>query len=181
MLSPIQHSNNKMKRRIKNVFQRNYTIILMMLFTVAVPQIYSKLQAETIDDLFASRKMIQTTSVKAVEIKSVSSEPIYQYYAKVTAYNAGVEAQTDDSPCITANGENVCSALALGYKRCATNGLPFGTKLEVEGYGICTVTDRMHKRYFNGEVDVAFTAERIEEAENFGVKHRLVKILNLTQ
>jgi 3D (Asp-Asp-Asp) domain-containing protein len=166
-----------MKTKMKKAIKRNYPVIFMMLFAVTVPQVYSKLQAETIDDIFASRKMIKVAPAMAAEVKAEPPERSYQYYAKVTAYNAGVEAQTDDSPCISANGENICTALSLGYKRCAVNGLPFGTKLEVEGYGICTVTDRMHKRYFNGEVDVAFTAERIKEAENFGAKNRLVKIL----
>ena len=29
----------------------------------------------------------------------------------VTAYNAGDPRQTDDTPCISANGENICQAL----------------------------------------------------------------------
>ena len=39
----------------------------------------------------------------------------------VTAYNAGDPAQTDDSPCISASGEDLCAALELGQKRCAAN------------------------------------------------------------
>jgi 3D (Asp-Asp-Asp) domain-containing protein len=170
-----------MKSKIKNSLKRNYPVIFMILFVITVPQVYSILQAKTIDDLYASRKMIKALPSLAIEVKTEPSDSVYEYYAKVTAYNAGVEAQTDDSPCIAASGENICTAIALGYKRCAANGLPFGTKLEVEGYGICTVTDRMNKRYFNGQVDVAFAAGRIEAAENFGAKHRLVKILNLSQ
>ncbi len=100
-----------------------------------------------------------------------------QYYATTTAYNAGDPNQCDSTPCITANGENVCTALALGYKRCAVNNLSFGTRLFVEGYGECIVTDRMNSRYQNGEVDVAFPADQYDEAINFGGHKRLIQIL----
>ncbi|MCK4554957.1 hypothetical protein KAU19_08470, partial [Candidatus Parcubacteria bacterium] len=58
-----------------------------------------------------------------IEFYEVVSETIRE----VTAYNVGDPYQCDDDPCITANGENVCTALALGYKRCTSNAFPFGT------------------------------------------------------
>ena len=112
---------------------------------------------------------------KRPEVKAY--EVTKEYYAVTTAYNAGDPAQCDSTPCITANGENVCTALALGHKRCAVNNLPFGTRLKVEGYGECIVTDRMNSRYQNGEVDVAFPADQYDEAIKFGGHKRLIQIL----
>ena len=73
----------------------------------------------------------------------------------VTAYNT-VVAQTDNSPCIAANGDNIC-----GRTDCviANNDYPFGTKVDLEGFGTCTVVDRMNSRYSwtsEIEVDVSF-------------------------
>ena len=95
---------------------------------------------------------------------------------EVTMYNAGVVWQTDDSPCIAANGENVCLALELGYKRCAANFVPFGTRLRIEGYGECLVTDRMNSRYKN-RVDIAAKANEIPRARAFGLQHLKVEIV----
>ncbi len=72
----------------------------------------------------------------------------------VTAYNVGDPRQTDDTPCISANGENICSALANGEMRCAANFVPLGSRLHVDKIGVCLVTDRMNRRYRN-RVDIA--------------------------
>ena len=103
-------------------------------------------------------------------------EVLDEYKTIVTAYNAGDPNQCDNSPCIASNGENICTALALGYKRCASNKYLFGTTLEVEGYGKCIVVDRMNKR-FTDRVDVAFTAEKKTEAMAFGGHERNIKVL----
>ena len=95
---------------------------------------------------------------------------------EVTAYNAGDPAQTDESPCISANGENVCKALALGQKRCAANFVPFGTRLHIENYGECMVVDRMNRRYKN-RVDIAMNANEKQKALKFGVQNLVVRVL----
>lgn len=107
-----------------------------------------------------------------IEVYEVASETIRE----VTAYNAGRPEQTDASPCLTANGENVCTALALGYKRCAANFVSFGTRLLIENYGECIVTDRMNERYRN-RVDIAMPADEKERAVKFGLQNLNVKIL----
>lgn len=94
---------------------------------------------------------------------------------EVTMYNAGDPRQTDDSPCISANGENICNAIALGYKRCAANFVPLGTDLIIENYGECKVTDRMNRRYQN-RVDIAVGADEYQRAVNFGLQKLLVTI-----
>ena len=81
----------------------------------------------------------------------------------VTAYNVGDPRQTDDTPCISANGENICKALADGEMRCAANFVPLGSRLYVEKIGVCLVTDRMNKRYRN-RVDIAMQKDEYRKA-----------------
>jgi 3D (Asp-Asp-Asp) domain-containing protein len=95
----------------------------------------------------------------------------------VTMYNVGVAWQTDSSPCTAANGENVCLALELGYKRCAANFVPFGTRLKIQNYGECIVTDRMNARFKN-RVDIAAKADEIPRARAFGLQNLLVEVIN---
>ena len=66
----------------------------------------------------------------------------------ITAYNA-VEEQTDNTPCISASGMNVCKT----YKRvCASNEFPFGTLLLINGR-VWDVQDRTNSRY-NYRIDL---------------------------
>ena len=100
----------------------------------------------------------------------------------VTAYNVGDPRQTDDTPCISANGENICRALANGEMRCAANFVPLGSRLHVDKIGVCLVTDRMNKRYRN-RVDIAMQKDEYRKALRFGRQKLQVKILdsNLTK
>jgi 3D (Asp-Asp-Asp) domain-containing protein len=95
---------------------------------------------------------------------------------EVTAYNVGDAAQNYGDPCQSANGENICAALDSGLKRCAANFVPFGTKLYIAGYGVCTVTDRMHRRYRH-RVDIAMKKNEKSKALRFGVKRLKIRIL----
>mgnify|MGYP001826573271 CR=1 FL=1 len=98
----------------------------------------------------------------------------------VTAYNAGDPRQTDDTPCISANGENICNALAKGKKRCAANFVPLGSFLYVEKIGVCLVTDRTNKRYRN-RVDIAMQRDEYHKARRFGRQKLTVKIIDISQ
>jgi 3D (Asp-Asp-Asp) domain-containing protein len=100
----------------------------------------------------------------------------------VTAYNVGDPRQTDDTPCIAANGEDICSALAKGEMRCAANFVPLGSHLYVDKIGVCLVTDRMNRRYRN-RVDIAMEKNEYYKARRFGRQKLHVKILdnNLTK
>lgn len=72
----------------------------------------------------------------------------------VTAYTSEPR-QTDDTPCIAADNSDICVKYAEGEKICATNDHPMHAKLHIEGYGECTVRDRMNKRYTGtGRVDI---------------------------
>jgi len=96
----------------------------------------------------------------------------------VTAYNAGDPRQTDDTPCISANGENLCEALAEGKKRCAANFVPLGSRLHVDKVGVCLVTDRTNKRY-SDRVDIAMHRHEHHKALQFGRQELNVKVLEL--
>ncbi|MFH1745202.1 MAG: hypothetical protein ABH881_03490 [bacterium] len=95
--------------------------------------------------------------------------------AVLTAYNSDVW-QCDDSPCITANGFNVCEHNI--EDTIAANYLPFGTKLripELFGDRVFIVRDRMNKRYGDYRMDVWM--KKGSDAKNFGVKRAKVEIL----
>jgi 3D (Asp-Asp-Asp) domain-containing protein len=94
----------------------------------------------------------------------------------VTAYNAGDPRQTDDTPCISANGEDICNALAEGQKRCAANFVPLGSRLYVDKIGVCLVTDRTNKRYRN-RVDIAMQKHEYDKARRFGRQKLYVRII----
>ncbi len=92
----------------------------------------------------------------------------------ITAYNSEV-GQTDDSPCITANGFNVCKH---GIEdTIAANFLPMGTKVKIPDlYGdrIFIVRDRMNKKHAT-RVDI-WMKDR-HSAIQFGVKTAKIQIL----
>lgn len=92
----------------------------------------------------------------------------------MTAYNSEV-GQTDDSPCITANGFNVCKH---GIEdTVAANFLPMGTKIKIPelfGDRVFIVRDRMNKKHPN-RVDV-WMKDR-PAAMKFGVKVAKIQIL----
>lgn len=94
---------------------------------------------------------------------------------EVTAYNS-VPEQTDASPCIAADGSDVCKRYAAGECIAAANFLPLGSKIYVDKIGECTVADRMNSRYQN-RVDI-FMDKDIARAVKFGRQNLLVKNLD---
>jgi 3D (Asp-Asp-Asp) domain-containing protein len=112
-----------------------------------------------------------------VEAKKDFNDTVRASIREVTAYNVGDPKQNHGNPCISANGENICAALNLGLKRCAANFVPFGTQLYIDHYGVCTVTDRMNRRYRN-RVDIAMKVTDKDKALQFGLKKLNVTILN---
>ena len=96
----------------------------------------------------------------------------------MTAYNSEV-AQTDDTPCITANGFDVC---AHGIEdTVAANFLKFGTKVRIPdlfGDRIFVVRDRMNRRYPD-RVDV-WMLER-SDAIQFGVRRTRIEVVEVIE
>jgi 3D (Asp-Asp-Asp) domain-containing protein len=93
-----------------------------------------------------------------------------------TAYNS-VTWQTDGSPCISADGNDICRLESQGDHSCAAS-LPFGTKLDIPGYGVCTVRDRLAPK-FADRVDIYFGgAEKIKHARKWGVRRLHIIIID---
>ncbi len=92
----------------------------------------------------------------------------------MTAYNSE-PGQTDDSPCITANGFNVCEH---GVEdTVAANFLPFGAKVrmpELYGDRVFIVRDRMNSRYKN-RIDIWMVNR--SDAIQFCVKRVKIEVL----
>jgi len=104
---------------------------------------------------------------KKVKVVSTSTH-------SMTAYNSE-SSQTDNSPCITANGFNVCEH---GIEdTIAANFLKFGTKVmipELFGERVFVVRDRMNRRYTN-RVDIWF--KDYNDAINFGLKVATIQVI----
>jgi 3D (Asp-Asp-Asp) domain-containing protein len=92
----------------------------------------------------------------------------------ITAYNSD-PTQTDNTPCITANGFNLCE---YGIEdTVAANFLPFGTKIripELFGDRVFIVRDRMNPRY-RDRLDIWMINKA--DAKQFGVKSAIVEVL----
>jgi 3D (Asp-Asp-Asp) domain-containing protein len=94
----------------------------------------------------------------------------------VTAYTSEPR-QTDDTPCISADNSDICVKYAAGEKICATNDHPMHAKLHIEGYGECTVRDRMNTRYTGtGRVDI-YLGMDTPAARQWGARHVAVSRL----
>lgn len=94
----------------------------------------------------------------------------------VTAYNS-VPWQTDSTPCISADGSNICQLREQGEQSCAA-ALPFGTKIHVPGFGVCTVRDRLATKYSH-RVDLYFGGvDQIPAAKSWGKRQVVVEVLN---
>lgn len=83
----------------------------------------------------------------------------------VVAYNSTAN-QTDSTPCLSADGSNICQLYIDGENVCAANFVKLGTLLEVEGLGTCVVHDRMNARFPNS-VDW-FMGDDVAGAIRFG-------------
>ena len=114
----------------------------------------------------------RSQSINGVEEKFTLANGLRE----VTAYNVGDPDQNYGDPCESANGEDICAALDTGSKRCAANFVPFGTLLYIAQYGVCTVTDRMNKRYTD-RVDIAMKKNEKKKALRFGLKRLKVTVL----
>ena len=98
-------------------------------------------------------------------------------YYSMTAYNS-LEGQTDSTPCITANGFDLCKH---GIEdSIAANFLRFGTKVripELFGDRVFVVRDRMNKRYTQ-RIDIWMKS--YDNARDFGLKYAKIEVLKDT-
>jgi len=90
---------------------------------------------------------------------SPSVIPAREIRAVITSYRA-VWWETDNTPCISASGMNICET---DKKICANNCYSFGTPIEIDGE-IWEVQDRMNKRYGCNHIDLLMD-KRIKETK----------------
>ncbi|MFH1767164.1 MAG: hypothetical protein ABH826_03665 [Patescibacteria group bacterium] len=124
-----------------------------------------QLQIQAIQNKTINYGVLPTAEIRSPE-KTMSSIP-------VTAYNS-VPWQTDATPCIGAQGTDICAYLEAGSNTCAANFVPLGTVLEVEGLGTCVVRDRMNARYFY-RVDW-YMGMDVASAKSFGVQYKEIGV-----
>jgi len=160
-----------MAMKIKDGFVYLAIIIFTLMFILS--QIYLFQIIKQPDNTNYNTGIINFNDIKETK-KEYTTES--QTVREISAYNVGDVNQCDGDSCISANGENICEAIAMGYKRCAANFVPFGTHLYVDCYGICLVTDRLNDRYPE-RVDIAMSFDELEQAKQFGIQLRNVRII----
>jgi len=99
--------------------------------------------------------------------------PRRTYTIPLTAYTSEV-GQTDDSPCITASGLDVCERDIENVV--AANFLPIGTRVripELFGDQVFYVEDRMNARYYY-KMDVWM--RELSDAKSFGLQYATVEV-----
>lgn len=104
---------------------------------------------------------------------SADANPRSEFTIPITAYTSD-PAQTDDTPCITASGLDVCERDEENVV--AANFLPIGTRVRIpELYGdrVFYVEDRMNERYYY-KMDIWM--KDLMEAKKFGVKHATIEV-----
>lgn len=117
--------------------------------------------------------VLPTSEEATPEVRVVSTS-----MRTITAYNS-VPEQTDSTPCITANGFDVCEHWT--EDTIAANFLKFGTKVripELFGDRIFIVRDRMNTR-FSDRIDVWM--KEIPEARKFGKKTAYIEVVEVIE
>ena len=157
--------------------------IIMMEFLF--PQISLAQKMEEPSYRVATIMMEETISVNDLALASepevignslplaAEKEPKQVIWVTVTAYSSTPD-QTDSTPCITANGFNVCDHNTEDVV--AANFLPFGSKIKMPDYfgdKIFAVQDRMNARYYY-RVDVWMKSRA--KAKEFGVRRLEIEI-----
>lgn len=104
--------------------------------------------------------------------------PNKTYQVMATAYSSEV-AQTDNTPCITATGYDVCENYALygAANTIASNFLPLHAIVKIpELYGdqVFVVRDRMNARYGYNRIDVWLPTKG--QAVRFGAKKITIEV-----
>lgn len=137
------------------------------------------LAAEQIADLENEEILVEDASADLEDFVSRLPEndtwevKSYNYHS-VTAYSSDIY-QCDSTPCITANGFNLCEH---GIEdSVAANWLAFGTKIripEIFGDQVFIVRDRMNSR-FTSRVDVWMKDK--QTAKKFGIKVAKIEVL----
>lgn len=137
---------------------------------VALPNMNYEAQDTLIERIFLITPFKKTESFETKTQYQIKQT----YKMTITAYSSTVD-QTDASPCITANGFNLCEHNEENV--IASNFLPFGTKVKIPQYfgdRIFTVQDRMNARY-HYRADIWFKVR--EDAIKFGAPYTEIQVV----
>ena len=170
----------------KMVHVRKYALDVSVVAFVAMIGTYVLFPAMANADMLTDQKPIDHKTVALMidamenETKSFGNLPVSEdarprktFTVPMTAYTSD-PAQTDDTPCITASGMDVCERDQEDVV--AANFLPLGTRVRIpELYGdrIFTVQDRMNARY---DKRMDFWMKDIKQAKKFGLKYATVEV-----
>ena len=176
-LRSLRLFNLNMKFLESKIYQKTVkvsisTIIALAVFISAMP-----IQTAKAQNIFSP--IFDMFTAKDAEFPVANDkEPVKTITVVSTAYNS-LAGQTDSTPCITANGHNLCKQYEeQGFgNTIATNFLPMGTQVrfpELYGDKIFVVRDRMNARYGNGRIDIWLP--EYSEAKKFGVKRLQMEI-----
>ena len=191
MLKKLRKTIKKLSKIQRKIHYKSNVLFLVVVFSCSLtfPQ-HSLADSSTEDDSsIRLQGIIIEDALSPVLNMSINRLPLKQNrlpeikdrelkvfnYRYVTAYNVGVIAQTDNTPCIGASGDDLCKLVDQGINVCAANFVRLGTNLEIEGFGTCVVLDRMNSRY-TSRVDIAMGPNEIPDAKQFGLQYREVGI-----
>ena len=191
MLKKLRKTIKKVLKMLRKVHYKSNVLLLVVVFSCSLtfPQ-HSladnsvedgsgiRLQGIIIEDALSSvlNMSINRLSLKQNRLPKIKDKELKVFnYRYITAYNVGVVAQTDSTPCIGASGDDLCKLFEQGINICAANFVRLGTNLEIEGFGTCVVLDRMNKRY-TSRVDILMGPDEIAKAKQFGLQYREVGI-----
>jgi len=143
----------------------------LLIFFAVLTAIFCLPVALTHADFFPITESFFTKMQKQIALDLKKDPQIMKIV--VTAYSSRAE-ETDDTPCITATGYDLCKHNVENVVAC--NFLPFGTKVifpELDPDKIYTVVDRMHER-FNSRMDIWMKSHH--KAQKFGKKYLTIEI-----
>lgn len=111
-------------------FARRYVWTAMILLVVTIGYT-TNLQSENIPEIVSQRtsEVLSIEYLSTLDVISGVEKPYKTTQAHVTGFNT-VEAQTDETPCISASGHDICGRSDV--VACPRH-LPLGTKVEIDG------------------------------------------------
>ena len=153
----------KLYKISRNLIEKSviFLLILVLVWQFAFPRTTSLAALMDQATIATIEEEIILSAIEAL------GAPVRVINVPVTAYNS-LPGQTDSTPCITANGFNLCQNNKQNV--IAANFLKFGTKVRFPDFDpntIYTVRDRMNARYaYRADIWMKTTAD----ARQFGLR-----------
>lgn len=161
----------KYKTKTKRYFKKHpFTVAIISIITLLglVAQLHTLHTINNLDIV----EVTQAREVRKFETLPYVTKQEKKYYevtATVTAYNT-VDWQTDSTPCIAANGSNICGR---SDTIACPRGIPFGTWVSIDDR-MYECVDRTASKY-DGRFDINMNMD-IDGARAFGKKSKTVKV-----